>query len=229
MRMSSQTQSKTPPKTFAEFLALCQQPTPDNAIKQREGYRDRQGNMHMLDYVEWHYVADFLDENWPTWEHHVDSLGQVGDTCYCVASITINGITRQGVGTGTATSEMGIKKAEHDALKRAAVKFGIARDLYQSEDHDGRPTDQRPAQRQQSSGQQRSAPPPQRTQGQSTSGADQITPKQLGFAKQLARDLGKDPDELADEWSKGMVQSVEDFSKQEARGFIDWLKEYRVF
>ena len=38
-------------------------------------------------------------------------------------------ITREGIGTGPSDCEMGIKKAEHDALKRAAVKFGIAREL----------------------------------------------------------------------------------------------------
>ena len=48
-------------------------------------------------------------------------------------AITIDGITREGLGTGYADSEMGIKKAEHDALKRAAVKFGIARELYKKE------------------------------------------------------------------------------------------------
>jgi len=43
---------------------------------------------------------------------------------------TISGVTREGVGTGLADSETGIKKAEHDALKRAAVKFGVVRDCY---------------------------------------------------------------------------------------------------
>jgi hypothetical protein len=57
----------------------------------------------------------------------------VGDFITVTVAITIDGVTREGIGTGSARSEMGIKKAEHDALKRAAVKFGIARDLYKKE------------------------------------------------------------------------------------------------
>ena len=32
-----------------------------NLVKRREGWRDRNGNVHMVDYVEWHTVADILD------------------------------------------------------------------------------------------------------------------------------------------------------------------------
>jgi hypothetical protein len=39
-------------------------------------------------------------------------------------------VTRCGVGVDSALDERGIKGAEHDALKRAAVKFGLARSLY---------------------------------------------------------------------------------------------------
>ncbi|MCA1638211.1 MAG: SWIM zinc finger family protein, partial [Acidobacteria bacterium] len=102
-------------------------------VKQREGWRDRNGNTHYVDYVEWHTVADILDETAPNWSHAVKDIRQIGDIFTVTVAITIDGVTREGIGTGTAESELGIKKAEHDALKRAAVKFGIARDLYKKE------------------------------------------------------------------------------------------------
>ena len=46
--------------------ARSQQVDP-NFIKTREGWTDRQGNMHMVEYVEWHTVADILDRVAPTW------------------------------------------------------------------------------------------------------------------------------------------------------------------
>src|SRR5262249_25498758 len=97
-------------------------------VKRREGWRDRNGQTHYVDYVEWHTVADLLDRLVPDWSHAVRGIVQIGDFVAVIAAITINGVTREGVGTGLAESETGIKKAEHDALKRAAVKFGIARD-----------------------------------------------------------------------------------------------------
>jgi len=103
-------------------------------VKQREGWRDRNGQTHYVDYVEWHTVADLLDRIVPDWSHTVRGIVQIGDFVAATAAITICGVTREGVGTGPADSETGIKKAEHDALKRAAVKFGVARDLYRDED-----------------------------------------------------------------------------------------------
>src|SRR5215203_4299151 len=102
-------------------------------VRQREGWRDRNGNVQMVDYVEWHTVADILDETAPNWAHSIKDMRQVGDIMTVTVAITIDGVTREGIGTGSALNDMGIKKAEHDALKRAAVKFGIARDLYKRE------------------------------------------------------------------------------------------------
>ena len=103
-------------------------------VKRREGWRDRNGQTHYVDYVEWHTVADLFDRLVPDWSHAVRGVVQIGDFVAVTAAITIGGVTREGVGTGPADSETGIKKAEHDALKRAAVKFGVARDLYRDED-----------------------------------------------------------------------------------------------
>ena len=51
----------------------------------------------------------------------VKDIRQIGDIITVTVAITIDGVTREGVGTGIAESEMGIKKAEHDALKRAGL------------------------------------------------------------------------------------------------------------
>ena len=103
-------------------------------VRQRVGWRDNSGREHEVDYVEWHTVADLLDHICPDWSHQVNEVKQIGDFVAVTVSITIKGVTRQGVGTGSAYDEVGIKKAEHDALKRAAVKFGIARELYRKEE-----------------------------------------------------------------------------------------------
>src|SRR5581483_8857474 len=115
---------------FRQVLTKLSQPFPADDIKRRFGWSDQQGNAHYVDYVEWHTVADLLDQVYPSWSHSVKNVQQIGDFVAVTVAITIEGITREGVGTGAAFSEMGIKKAEHDALKRAAVKFGVARGLY---------------------------------------------------------------------------------------------------
>ena len=115
---------------FSSTLRELRKNVDPNLVRRREGWRDRNGNVQMVDYVEWHTVADILDETAPNWAHAVKDIRQVGEIMTVTVAITIDGVTREGIGTGVAFSEMGIKKAEHDALKRAAVKFGIARDLY---------------------------------------------------------------------------------------------------
>ena len=119
---------------FAETLKELSHAVSPELVKQRVGWRDRMGREHEVDYVEWHAVADLLDRICPDWSHQVHQIKQIGDFVAITASITIRGVTRQGVGTGSAYDEKGIKKAEHDALKRAAVKFGIARELYRKEE-----------------------------------------------------------------------------------------------
>lgn len=123
------------PANFVATLSELRQPVDPAFVRQREGWRDRNGNVNMVDYVEWHHVTDILDDKAPGWQSTVKDIRQIGEIIAMTVAITIDGITREGVGCGVAQSEMGIKKAEHDALKRAAVKFGIARALYQKESH----------------------------------------------------------------------------------------------
>ena len=197
------------PLSFANTLRTLRQPIDPNLIKTREGWKDRNGNVHVVEYVEWHTVADLLDRIAPAWSHSVRGIVQIGDMVAVTAAITIDGVTREGVGTGSADNETGIKKAEHDALKRAAIKFGIARELYQREseiiERDG-------------AGPQPGDFP---RDPLAKSMTDLVTPKQLGMIRALAREAGVDPDE---ESQSVMRCRAEELSKRAASSFIDHLK-----
>jgi hypothetical protein len=194
---------------FAKTLATLKEPIDPRLVKTREGWRDRNGNQHLVEYVEWHTVADLLDRLAPTWSHAVRAIVQVGDIVAVTCAITIDGVTREGVGTGTAENETGVKKAEHDALKRAAIKFGIARELYQRESEIIETTG--------AVGGESSTPRDARAK----STADLVTPKQLGMIRALAREAGVDPDE---ECQSFLNVRTEDLSKRAASSFIDHLK-----
>ncbi|MFY9222088.1 MAG: Rad52/Rad22 family DNA repair protein [Blastocatellia bacterium] len=133
---SKQIEVSTEKDAFVEILKQLSAPISKDLIRQRFGWTDKTGVDHEIDYIEWHSVADMLDRICPRWSHSVKDVRQIGELVAITASITIMGVTREGVGTGSAYDEIGIKKAEHDALKRAAVKFGVARELYKRDDED---------------------------------------------------------------------------------------------
>jgi hypothetical protein len=210
---SSQENQKQPqtaqvvPFAFVNLLRALRQPIDPWLIKTREGWTDRQGNVHWVEYIEWHTVADILDRVAPNWSHAVRNITQIGDMVAVTAAITIDGVTREGIGTGSAESETGIKKAEHDALKRAAVKFGIARELYRREseviEEDGA-----------------IAPNILRDPRPKTLG-DLVTPKQLWMIRSLGRKIGC---EVEQECQSLMQCGLEEISKRAASSFIDYLK-----
>ncbi|MDX6270839.1 MAG: hypothetical protein QOD28_2062 [Acidobacteriota bacterium] len=196
------------PLAFTNTLRTLRQPIDPKLIKTREGWRDRNGSAHMVEYVEWHTVADLLDRLAPAWSHSVRGIVQIGDMVAVTAAISIDGVTREGVGTGTADNETGIKKAEHDALKRAAIKFGIGRELYQRESEVIEQTGSAP---------QNEFPrdPLAKSMG------DLVTPKQLGMIRALAREAGVDVEE---ECQQVLRCRTEELSKKAASSFIDHLK-----
>lgn len=200
---------------FASTLRNLHQNINPELVKQRDGWKDRSGNVHKIDYVEWHTVADILDEKAPNWTHTVKDIRQIGNIVTVTVAITIDGVTREGLGTGFADSEMGIKKAEHDALKRAAVKFGIARELYKREsdviEREG-------------------AIPPFSNNNDAgfpanpvaTSLMDLVTAKQLGMIRAIARETGIDPDE---ECQTVLSCKTDELSKKAASAFIQHLQD----
>ncbi len=197
---------------FTSTLKELRKNVDPNLVKQREGWRDRNGNTHYVDYVEWHTVADILDEHAPNWSHAVKDIRQIGEIFTVTVAITIDGVTREGIGTGTAESELGIKKAEHDALKRAAVKFGIARDLYKKESD----TIEREG-----------AVPPTDNGGYpanpiARSLSDLVTAKQLGMIRAISREIGIEPDQ---ECNTVMQCKTDELSKKAASGLIQHLQD----
>ena len=199
------------PLQFSTTLRALRQPVDPKLVKTREGWTGRDGSKHMVEYVEWHTIADILDRTCPAWSHSVKSITQINDMVAVTAAITIDGVTREGVGTGTADNETGIKKAEHDALKRAAIKFGLARELYQRE----------------SEVIERTGASTSETNGEfprdplAKSMADLVTPKQLGMIRALAREGGVDHEE---ECQAQLRCRTEELSKRAASSFIDHLK-----
>lgn len=194
---------------FSSTLRELRKTVDPTLVRQRAGRRDRNGNIHMVEYVEWHTVADILDEHAPNWGHTVKDIRPIGDIVTVTVAITIDGVTREGVGTGKTASETGIKKAEHDALKRAAVKFGIARELYKREfelidTDDSSPADPRPL-----------------GSAIATSLGDMVTAKQLGMIRSLSREANLDA-EL--ECSQIMHCGVNELSKRAASELIDHLQ-----
>jgi hypothetical protein len=196
---------------FTSTLKELRKNVDPELVRQREGWRDRNGNVQMVDYVEWHTVADILDETAPNWSHTVKDMQQIGDIFTVTVAITIDGITREGIGTGLAGSEMGIKKAEHDALKRAAVKFGIARDLYKKESD----TIEREGAVLPNNGGFPANPI-------AKSLSDLVTAKQLGMIRALSREIGID----ADEESQNVMEcKTDELSKRAASSFIQHLQD----
>lgn len=199
---------------FASTLRNLHQNINPELVKQRDGWKDRSGNVHKIDYVEWHTVADILDEKAPNWTHTVKDVRQIGSIVTVTVAITIDGITREGLGTGYADSEMGIKKAEHDALKRAAVKFGIARELYKREsdviEREG------------------AVPPTTNNDGGfpanpvATSLMDLVTAKQLGMIRAISREMGIEADE---ECQTILSCKTDELSKKAASAFIQHLQD----
>jgi hypothetical protein len=198
---------------FSATLRELRKSVDPEMVRHRAAHRDRNGNVRMVEYVEWHTVADVLDETAPNWIHEVKNIRRVGDIITVTVAITIDGITREGIGTGRALTETGIKKAEHDALKRAAVKFGIARELYKRE-FDSNEQNEFPASVDHSVG-TFSGDPIAKSLG------EMVTAKQLGMIRAIARETTIDADA---ECTGFLGCRVDELSKRAASEFIDHLQ-----
>jgi hypothetical protein len=165
--------------------------------------------------LEWHTVADILDNNAPEWSYEVRSVNQIGDAAVVVAALTIALVTREGVGTGDANSETGIKAAEHEALKHAAVKFGIGRELYKQESER--------LEREIAESNYGGVPFPENHVARSQ--FDLVTPKQIGMMRALARELGIDLEEECNRIWTG--SKTDELSKKAGSSFIQHLQDLK--
>lgn len=195
---------------FSTTLRELRKNVDPHLVLQRAGRRDQNGHVHMVEYVEWHTVADILDRHAPNWSHTVKDIRSIGDIVTVTVAITIDDVTREGIGTGKALTETGIKKAEHDALKRAAVKFGIARELYKKE------FDSIDIEEPVADDKHRIEDPLAKTLG------DMVTGKQLGMIRGLARAAQIDADT---ECAQLMNCTISELSKRAASEFIAHLQE----
>ncbi len=136
------------PATGATPVALeaLRAGTPEDEIKYREAKSKggkpvfRDGHPLMLAYVDARYVMDTLDNtvgaaNWRA-DFRPSASAKPG-AVQCDLSIRVDGewITKSDVGTPSTIEPD--KGAYSDALKRAGVHWGIARDLYEEREDDG--------------------------------------------------------------------------------------------
>ncbi|MEP6946008.1 MAG: Rad52/Rad22 family DNA repair protein [Acidobacteriota bacterium] len=197
---------------FSSTLRELKRSVDPNLVRQRAAHRGSDGSVHMVDYVEWHTVADILDEHAANWSHTVKDIRPIGEIITITVAITIDGITREGIGTGRANSETGIKKAEHDALKRAAVKFGIARELYKREFDTVEQVIAVPA---------ASETGPQIVDPVAKTLGDMVTARQLGMIRAVARETSVEADA---ECTAFLGCRVDELSKRAASEFIEHLQ-----
>jgi Rad52/22 family double-strand break repair protein len=147
-----------------EILNDLHEPTPEGEVKQKPTFRKQNGRSvptgKTLSYVDARYVMDRLDqvvgpENWVTryedtpggvrcylgiyvWQDQdVDEDGKIGKVGVWVTKSDV----------GVPSSIEAVKGTHSDAFKRAAVHWGIARDLYDDREEERETSQARPQQR----------------------------------------------------------------------------------
>jgi hypothetical protein len=123
----------------AADLAVLHEPTPEAEVRQRQGPRKHAGDCPkfgtcpqphmMLDYIDARYVMDKLDhlgpENWQ--DRYID---RTGGSVRCGIGLLVDGEWVWKWDVGTVSDIEPEKGSYSEAFKRAAVKWGIGRDLY---------------------------------------------------------------------------------------------------
>ncbi len=111
-----------------EILEQLRKPFPASKISFKVQTKPSEnGNSLVVGYIDARDVMDRLDEvAGPDWSDRYEKAGtSAGLVCY----LTVCGVTRADVGDDDNENEP-VKSAFSDAFKRAAVKFGIGRFLY---------------------------------------------------------------------------------------------------
>ena len=110
----------------SNIRALLEAPFAEIQWKIQAASKDGSKGM-VVGYIDARDVAERLDSTGVTWSDSYTVL-QMASTWVVECRLTIDGITRTDVGTGDG--EESAKSAYSDAFKRAAVKFGVGRYLY---------------------------------------------------------------------------------------------------
>ena len=117
-----------------KILEKLKKPTDKSEIKYRVGtvYDKQNGKATILSYVDARYVQDILDdvvgpENWE------NRFYEAKGALFCEISINLGDYKISKSDCGTESDIAPAKGEASDAFKRAAVMFGIGRDLYSCE------------------------------------------------------------------------------------------------
>lgn len=202
------------------FIARLSKPLPRALIKTR----DVTWGKKFVEYITWTTAADILDKIADSnWSFEIKQVLMGSSSVTVVSALTVFGVTRDGVGVNDVVGgkwEMAIKGAASDSLKRAAVMFGVARQLYE-DDIPSEDTLKRAANFQgnvqgnvQGNNQQSGSPV-------ATSLGDMVTAKQLGMIRAIGNEAGVD----VDSETKTMFNcSLEELSKKAASDLISHLQ-----
>lgn len=185
----------------------------------------------VVPYVDVREVLDTLDrvvgpDNWHDEYIVLSDRREKGGLVEVKCRLTVLGITKEDVGEGDT-----LKAAFTDALKRAAVKFGVGRYLYRTNPRWVAlgPKGEIPDYDQvkaailgvsPESPKEASPPPPK---------PEAITKEQLEAISKIMAQKGLSPDKvrtLAKEFVGRGIKSAMDLTQEEAEAFIEFLEEY---
>jgi hypothetical protein len=69
-------------------------------------------------------IMEALDHVAPKWGHRINQVRRTAHrTLSVTVTLTVGGVARQGTGEGSAAGDIGLRRAEAEAMKRAALKF----------------------------------------------------------------------------------------------------------
>ena len=182
-------------------LSKLAQPTPEDRIKPRT-----QAGVK-LSYVDARYCMDVLDavvgpENWS------DDYKEVKGLLMCGVSINVNGTKVTKWDTGTEANFEGEKSIVSDSFKRACVKWGIARDLYDIKKAGGNAT-----------------PKPQGAPNAPGPQPNSPTKKQSGYILSFGKHSGKFITDVPLDYLKWFLNQKD--NKKDMKTYNEFLSEYQ--
>ena len=116
-----------------EILQQLSTPLPDEYVKTKPAFKDREGNLQEVSYIEWFTAADLLDEISPSWQLEIVEVGSIEGRIFIRTAIAINGVRRENIGFENSTTDSygdPFSNAFAMAFKRTAAMFGLGRYLY---------------------------------------------------------------------------------------------------